>query len=215
MKADRRLLIAVAWAAALAGLLVMFWWLWGQEARAFFELILGEGSSAALFLLLFAALPLLGFPFSVFLVLLGVRFGTAAGLLIMAAGMGIHLLAAFWVAHSFLRAPILRLLRWLNYRLPQVPKERVVWFSLIFMAIPGPPYCLKNYILPLAGVPLRWFFLSGFFIQGAMGIPFVVAGDAMAAESLLLVAIAIGVLLAGYVVVYRLRKRNQGLLPPG
>jgi uncharacterized membrane protein YdjX (TVP38/TMEM64 family) len=215
VKAGRRRLVAVAAAMLLAGLLAMLWRLWGPEMRAFFDWALGRGGSPVLFLVLFAALPLLGFPVTAFLVLLGARFGITEGLLIMGAGMAIHLLAAFWVAHSFLHGPMMRLLQWMNYRLPQVPEERVAWFSLIFMAVPGLSYCLKNYILPLAGVPLRWFFLSGFFIQGAMGIPFVVAGDAMAAESLLLLVGVFGVLLVGYAVVWRLRKRNGNLLPPG
>lgn len=208
MKPDRRFLAPLLAAAAFAGLLAMLYLLWGEDARDFVQYALGEGSPPVLFLVLFAVLPLFGFPVSAFLVLLGVRFGIAGGLAIMIAGMAFHLLAAFWIVHSFLRSLVLRLLRRMDYRLPQVPEDRVVWFSFVFMAVPGLSYCLKNYVLPLAGVPLRHFFLAGFLMQGAMGVPFVIAGDALATESLLLLAVGFVLLLAGYALVFKVKRRR-------
>lgn len=203
--------LAAAPAAALLALLVLggaiYMWL-GDEIAAFLNYAVSEGTQPGLFLLMFAVLPLLGFPITVFLVLIGAKFGAWAGVLIMAVGMPLHLLAAFGFANSFLRPLIRRYMEKANHPLPEIPRNRAGWFSVVFMAVPGLSYILKNYILAFSGVPFRWYFLSGYLVQGAMGVPFVIAGDAVAAESLLLLAAVLIVMLVAYVVVYKIRKRH-------
>ena len=185
----------------------LHWWL-GDEIAAFLNYAVSEETHPVLFLLMFALLPLVGFPISAFLVLIGAKFGAWAGVLIMAAGMPIHLMVAFFVAHSFLRTLVQRYLEKIDYRLPEVPKNRIFSFSFIFMAVPGLSYTLKNYVLALSGVPFKYFFLSGYLIQAAMGIPFVIAGEALAGKSLLLLAAVLAVLLVIYFIVYKIRKRR-------
>ncbi len=184
------------------------YWRLGDEIAAFMNYVLREETHPGLFLLMFVVLPPIGFPISAFLVLIGAKFGAWAGVLIMAAGIPIHLLVAFFVAHSFLRAMIRRYLEKIDYELPEVPQDKVVWFSCFFMAVPGLSYTLKNYTLALSGVPFKYFFLSGYLIQAAMGIPFVIAGEALAGKSLLLLAAVLIVLLVIYFIVYKIRKRR-------
>jgi len=206
---NRRRMAALA--AAMLGALVLggalYGWL-GDEIAAFLNYAVSKGTHPGLFLLMFAVLPLLGFPITVFLVLIGAKFGAWAGVLIMAAGMPLHLLAAFGFANSFLRPLIRRYMEKANHPLPEIPPNRVGWFSVVFMAVPGLSYILKNYILAFSGVPFRWYFLSGYLVQGAMGVPFVIAGDAVAAESLLLLAAVLAALLLIYGVVYKIRRRH-------
>lgn len=186
---------------------VLYWWL-GDEIAAFTNYAVSEETHPVLFLLMFASLPLVGFPISVFLVLIGAKFGAWGGVMVVAVGMPIHLMVAFLAAHSFLRSVIRWYLEKIDYRLPEVPQDKVIWFSYFFMAVPGLSYTLKNYALAISGVPFRHFFLSGYLIQGAMGIPFVIAGHALAGESLLLLAGVLVVLILTYLVIYKIRKRR-------
>jgi uncharacterized membrane protein YdjX (TVP38/TMEM64 family) len=201
--------VALLAIAVLAAILGVRWW---EEAAAFIDYAVSSETNAGIFLTMFAVLPLLGFPISAFLVLLGVKFGGWYGSLIMAVGMPFHLIVSFLVANSFMRALLQRCLESMNYRLPQIPQKRALWFSFVFMAVPGLPYTVKNYVLPLSGAPFRYYFLSGYLVQGAMGIPFVVAGDAVAGEHLVILAVIFAVMLAIYAVVQQLRQRHGDIL---
>jgi uncharacterized membrane protein YdjX (TVP38/TMEM64 family) len=197
-----------------AGLLV--WRLYPlieSEGPRLLAAAVNEATPPALFILLYTFLPMVGFPISVFLILLGVKFGIATGLLIMFAVLPLHLLAAYGVVHTWLRELLLRLLKKRDLELPRIPRQHSAGFSFLFMVVPGLSYSLKNYILPLAGVPPRHFFLSGFLAQGLMGIPFVVAGNVAADKSAYLLAGIILLLAVGYGLLYWLRR--QGLFLSG
>ena len=188
----RKRWIAIVWlsAAVLAAALLYAWQ--GDNTLAWIASGFSENTPPALFLLMFLVLPLIGFPISVFLVLIGVKFGSLWGVLILFVGIAAHLLASYRIANSFLHGPIERGLVDLGYRLPQVPPHRVLWFSSLFMVVPGLPYTVKNYALALCGVPFTVYFFSGFVFQGAMGVPFVVLGDALATEQLILLVVVVG-----------------------
>lgn len=192
---------------ALVGLLL---WLAFEEMPDWKSIIIDENTHPALFMALFLLLPLIGFPVSALLVILGVKFGAWAGVTIMFAGMPVHLTVSFFVAHSLLRAPLIRLLARMGRSLPQIPEERQARFCLLFMAVPGLSYTLKNYLLPLSGVPFRYFFLSGLVLQGVMGIPFVVAGDAAAKADLLLLGALLLVFLIAFGAFRWVRGRVAG-----
>jgi uncharacterized membrane protein YdjX (TVP38/TMEM64 family) len=205
----RFLLMALAGAAFLA--LALGAWLRGDLARIAAYVVSPETPPLPFLLMLFF-LPLVGFPISVFLVLLGVKFGAATGVLLMLAAMPVHLLVSFLAANSLLRSFVRQCLAKMAYRLPQIPEHKALWFSVVFMAVPGLPYTVKNYTLPLAGAPFRPYFLSGYLVQGAMGIPFVVAGNAASGRQGILLGGVLIVIIAIYVFVRRLRKRHARLL---
>jgi len=212
MDGNRKMRYGLAGLAAggvLAVLLIA--WLW-EDAAAFIAYAVDPQTHAALFLLMFVLLPLVGFPISAFLILVGVKFGAWGGILTMLVGMPVHLVVSYLVANSFLRSLLTRCLENMNYRLPQLPRDRALWFSFIFMAVPGLPYTVKNYVLPLSGAPFRTYFLSGYLVQGVMAIPFIVAGDAAAGEQLVILAAIFAVMLAIYAVVHQLRRRHAGIL---
>ncbi|MEA2061735.1 MAG: VTT domain-containing protein [Thermodesulfobacteriota bacterium] len=139
---------------------------------------LNENTHPVLILGLFAVLPVLGFPISIFLVLLGLRFGPWYGMLFMMAGMPLHLLATFGLSHSFLRPWMERFAQKKAFTIPRVPAHRQVEFSFIFMAVPGLPYTVKNYMLALSGVPFHIFFLMGWGVNALLGALFVILGGA-------------------------------------
>jgi uncharacterized membrane protein YdjX (TVP38/TMEM64 family) len=209
MKAVSRKLWLIAAAAGIFCMLAMLYWLLHDEAAALMSYAMDKERHPLLFIALYALLPMVGFPISAFLVLLGIKFGSWLGVLIMFGGMPIHLFVALFVSHSFLRSWLYRLFEKLDYRLPKIPVEREAWFGFVFMAMPGLSYSLKNYILALSGISKRVFFLCGFLVQGIMGIPLVIAGGAAAGKSLVLLAAVLVLLLLIYGIFYRIRKRHR------
>lgn len=136
-----------------------------------------EGSTHTLhFVALFIVLPLVGFPVSVFLLLLGAKFGLAQAVAIMFGVMAIHVGVSFPAANILLRPLIEKSLARTTYRLPQFRKDGFVWPSLVFMAVPGLSYSMKNYILALSGVPFGFYFIIAWLVQALLGIPLVAAG---------------------------------------
>lgn len=210
MNAARRKIGRIAAATAVLAVLgALVYGLLQGEAAAVVSYALDEETHPWLFIGMYAVLPMIGFPISAFLVLLGLKFGSWLGVLIMFGGIPLHLYAARFVSQSFLREWLHRLFRKMDYRMPQIPEHRQAWFGFVFMAVPGLSYTLKNYILALSGISPRIFFLSGFLVQGAMGVPLVIAGDAAAGKSLVLLAAVLVLLLLVYGIFYRIRKRHR------
>jgi len=209
--ARRKRWIVVIVAIVILAALLYGWQ--GDQAVDWIKSVLGEGAHPLLFLFLFLILPLIGFPVSVLFVLVGVKFGSLWGVVILFAGMAIHLMVAFLVTRSFLRQTIQGKLVELGYSLPEIPQRRVLWFSCVFMAVPGLPYTVKNYALPLCGVPFGTFFFSGLLFQGLLGVPLVIAGDAVATERILLMSGILAVFIGLIALVQHLAKKHFSKAP--
>ncbi len=192
------LLILGAFGAAALGYVF-----WRPELHALWSAVRSEDSHPALLLGSFLVLPALGFPVSPFLILIGLRFGYITGVALMFCAMAAHLAAAYWVSRSFLRDRFEALARKNNLNIRDIPESRRIAFGFLFMAVPGLSYALKNYLLPLSGLSFLQYFLCGWLIQGAMGVPFVVLGGAAARWSIPLFLGLIGLVL----VVFAFRKR--------
>jgi uncharacterized membrane protein YdjX (TVP38/TMEM64 family) len=139
-----------------------------------------DDTRAITFIVSFVILPLLGFPLNIFLFLLGARFDPGTALLIMFSGMAVHQGITFPTANTLLRPLIENILTRRKISLPQLPENGFIWPSIIFMAVPGPTYAMKNYLLSLSGIPFRAFFLISWLVQAVMGIPIVLAGETLA-----------------------------------
>lgn len=113
-----------------------------------------------IFIAAFMVLPLLGFPISIFLLLIGIRFGLGWGLLITTVGIFWHNVAAYWIAHGLFRDRVRDWFKRKGYEIPPVSKKHQGWFTALFAAVHGPPYFVKLYVLALTDIPLRtyvWF----------------------------------------------------------
>lgn len=146
------------------------------DLRDLFRYMKSPQIHPAALLFAFFILPLFGFPVSVLLVLLGLRFGSAAGLVFMFLIMPLHLVVSFSVARSVFGEWIKKIAGEKRIQALRVPEHRHLEFSFVFMAVPGLSYTMKNYLLPLSGVRFRYYFLLGWLVQGVMGIPFVILG---------------------------------------
>jgi uncharacterized membrane protein YdjX (TVP38/TMEM64 family) len=162
---------------------------------------------------LIALLPLVGVPMSVLLVAAGARYGHAWGFVLAAAAIAIHLLASWWVAHSWLKRPLVALLRKLGRRKPEVPAGDSVPVCLLVALTPGVSYTLKNYLLVLAGAPLKQFFWScmpAHLFTASLGVLFGGFTGAMTTPKIVfLVAYAAGLIGMSRLVVRRLKQRQQ------
>jgi len=122
------------------------------------ESILAYGMSLppSLIIAAFFVLPLLGFPVSVLLVLIGLRFGVVRGMGIVTVGMFFHLLVAYGIAQSGLREKIRRRIASFGHGIPPIKENHRLWFTTLFASIHGPPYAAKLYLLALTDLPFRY-----------------------------------------------------------
>jgi len=122
------------------------------------ESILAYGMSLppAVIIGAFFVLPLLGFPVSVLLVLLGLQFGIARGMGIVTVGMFFHLLVVYGIAQSGLREKIRRRIASFGHEIPPIKENHRLWFTTLFASIHGPPYAAKLYLLALTDLPFRY-----------------------------------------------------------
>jgi uncharacterized membrane protein YdjX (TVP38/TMEM64 family) len=98
-------------------------------------------------------LPLVGFPASLLHIAAGVRFGLVWGLVLVAASIGLQLVASWALVRVWRdRFERSRWIKRVRERIPQGAHASVTVFTVL---LPGAPFAAVNYTLPLLGVPLR------------------------------------------------------------
>ena len=149
----------------IPGLLVLAaaWFIHANRENLSRESIMAYGESlpASWLIVAFAILPMLGFPISILLVLLGVRFGFTQGMVICALGLAAHHITGYFAVHGALRNRIHEKLKAHGYELPRLGGKNPAWLTLLFAAIHGPPYTLKVYLPALTEIPFRIYFWVG------------------------------------------------------
>lgn len=171
------------------------------------KFLLNEKTPAWLFIVLMTILPLLGFPFSGFLILSGIKFGIGGGILITATIMPIQLIISYIVVNSYLKVWIMKIAAQKGIRLPEIPDDKIVFYSFIFMATPGLSYALKNYLLPLSGVSFKYYVISGYLGQGLIAMPFIVLGESALAMNYKLFLLFLAVFIVISLLVRWIRRK--------
>jgi uncharacterized membrane protein YdjX (TVP38/TMEM64 family) len=208
---QNRLLAAVLLAAAVCcGVLGLYALMRLNLVQAATALI-HQNTPTPVFLLLMLVLPLAGVPLTVFIFVLGVKFGIGWGILLLELIMPAHILASYMIARG-VRGPLTRLLvRRGGYHIPEIPEDKVALFSFLFLAVPVLPYAAKNYVLPLAGVPFRYCMWLNWAIQGSLSIPFVILGKSAADTNLLVFGATLAVLAVLFFALRRLQQWYESL----
>jgi uncharacterized membrane protein YdjX (TVP38/TMEM64 family) len=169
--------------------------------------IVNERTPAGLFILLMLVLPMVGVPMSLFLFLLGIKFGIGYGLLILEIIMPLQIFVAYWMARFF-RLPMEEyLVVKKGYQIPRIPSDRTFVFSVFFLFFPGVPYAAKIYLLPLAAVPFNYCFWLNWGIQGTLSIPFVLLGKSAADMNVILLGLTLALCLLLLVVLKWVQMR--------
>lgn len=158
-------------------------------------------------------LPLIGVPVSAVYVIAGAKFGLGWGLTLSLVAIALHLIASWWIAHGWLKRPLEALFRKMGRQIPKVPRGESVPVCLLVALLPGASYALKNYLLALAGVPLRpffWTLLPSHFVHAALAICFGdFTGDMTTPKIIFLVSYALLVIGLGHYVVKRLKRHKR------
>lgn len=176
------------------------------EWAGWLDQVVNEKTPPVWFVSFMCLLPILGVPIFAFLILAGAKFGLAGGLLVTAVTMPVHLLVSFFMVHSVLRHRLVKLLAYLGYRLPKVPENRIVPFAVLFVAIPGLPYAVKNYALALAGIPFRHYFGISLPINVLLSVPVIGLGASAIQMDAGRLALFAAILVIGYLAVWWLRN---------
>ncbi len=103
----------------------------------------------------FLILPLFGVPIRIMLILAGFRFGFALGMVLSCFGLLFHNFAAYFIARGTFRDAVRDFLKRSGYAIPPIKAKHRVWFTALVVAVPGPPYFAKLYLLALTNLPLR------------------------------------------------------------
>ena len=180
---------------------------------------------------LMALLPIAGFPIAVVYLFAGARFGPVWGGVVVAVVTAIHLLGTHLIARSFLRAPLQRWIERKQKHLPQIPEDEQAAVCVIAALVPGLPYFVRNYLLALGGVRLKYFFMVVLPIYVARSYVTILLGDMGSdpSKQKLFILLGVDVVKVGIcaLVIWRLRVHHRkyhgsehesgptpGVLPP-
>jgi uncharacterized membrane protein YdjX (TVP38/TMEM64 family) len=171
-----------------------------------------QGLSPWALLPLMALLPIAGFSVSIVYLVAGARFGPVWGGVVVLAITFVHLVGTYAVARTFLREPLRRYVEKRQRRLPEVPLEDQPAVCVIAGLVPGLPYAIRNYLVVLAGVKLRYLFAICLPIHVARSYVIILLGDTAHDPARARVAILLGIdLLRATIcglVIWRLRVRQ-------
>lgn len=146
-------------------------------ATQWLKFILHKDTNPLLFIGLMVILPCIGAPISLFLILSGIKFGIGWGLLLTTACTGIHLVLTYPLAQGLVYSHLAPLLERYGKQIPQVPAHRAVRMAVLFTAVPGLPYTLKNYLLAASGIPFSTYLLVAWPIHLLAAVPFIGIGN--------------------------------------
>lgn len=165
------------------------------------------------FFLAMAVLPGMGFPLSAFLAVAGPVFGPTMGVgavvLCAIAAIAVNVALSYWVAARGLRPVIERLLRRMDYRIPEIPPQTAWIAILVLRIVPGTPFCLQSLLLGMARVPFGVYMLVSTLVPAAYVSAMIVLGDGLVRGDRTAMAAAGAIFVATGVVLHWLRKRYR------
>jgi len=129
-----------------------------------------------IWLLALCVLPVIGFPIAIFYLHAGLAFGPAVGIPLTWLGLAVNMSLSYAIGAKLFRRPLLAWLTRHGYRVPQL--GRLGNFRLVFLmrTIPGPPFPVQNYLLAIAGVPFRAYFVISLLCQGTIAVGMICLG---------------------------------------
>ena len=137
----------------------------------------------AMIFLAIVILPAGPFPVSVLLLAAGVVYGERFGLfvagLLALSAIVLNFSLTYWIARYPARKLVARLIRNFDVEIPKLPDHHVRRFTIVFRITPGLPFFLQNYILGIAEVPFRVYFVVSLLAQIVWTFGFVVSGGAI------------------------------------
>jgi uncharacterized membrane protein YdjX (TVP38/TMEM64 family) len=158
-----------------------------------------------------AVIPALGVPLIAFNLVAGEAFTAALGLGgVMAAAMtalALNLALSYWLARYALRPLLVRLADRYGYRIPRLTAENGLSVTLLIRLTPGPPYAFQCYLLGLAAVPFRVYFVVSWLCLIPWSVGAIVLGRGILNGNFTLAAAGLAVLAGAVLLVQRWRRK--------
>lgn len=160
-KAIWKVVAVVAVLAAIAGIVLATTDIDWERFSAMWDRMIAviAGLNPVLVIPMMAILPIFGFPISVVYLVAGARFGPIGGGVVVLVATTCHMIGTYLVGRSVLRGPLQRYIERKHKHLPQVPEDEQAAVTVIAALVPGLPYVIRNYLLVLAGVRLKYLLL--------------------------------------------------------
>lgn len=199
------------WVALIAAAVIAakVWRLEAQQVHAWARGLSGPGVFALLTLL-----PLVGVPSTLLHVTAGMRYGLALGFGLVALSILIQLITSYAIVKAMPEF-FTRRLESIRHRLPQAAHRSLALFTLL---MPGAPYAMQLYALPLAGVPFRIYLgysLPVHVIRSLVGISLGRFSDDLTPMRIAALATYTVILIAAWAWSFRrLRERLSAGQPP-
>jgi len=201
----KKLSLAMVMVVLAAGAVLFFFM--KDDPQKWIDFVLNRNTHWALFIVLMAVLPVFGFPISVFLLLTAVKFGFILGMLLTTIMIPLHLMGSWALAKTFLYPYLEDFLKSRGYQMLHIPSNRTLFFTSLFIIIPGPPYFLKNYILALSGLKFSYYFVLSWTMELALCVPVLGLGKSLADMNFWVAGAFAALIVGGYVLSYRLKGR--------
>lgn len=169
------------------------------------------------FFIAMALLPAVGVPILAFSLTVGPVFSERLGMgtvvVLSLAAVTVNFVLTYWLARRALRPLLEKLFTSLGYKLPQVETSDATDLSIIVRVTPGIPLFVQNYLLGLADVPFRNYFIVSAIVSWTYQSGFVLFGDALL-HGRGKVAMIAGSALAALVTITHLVRKHYGKKKP-
>jgi uncharacterized membrane protein YdjX (TVP38/TMEM64 family) len=165
-----------------------------------------------IFIALMLILPVLGAPISIFLILVGIKFGVVGGVLLSALLMFCHMALTYYLAHTFWRKWIVALLLAHDVAIPRLDGQKNRRLAFVFMLVPGLPYAIKNNLLALSEMPFGPYMAINWTAQFGLGIPFIILGGVVMEMNPAILILVLGFLVGSYLLQHYLKKKYRNRL---
>ena len=117
------------------------------------------------FLLAMILLPLAGFPISAFYLFAGSAFPWWQATFLCRLALALNMGIAYPLAKYLLEAPVSHFMARYSKQLPDLSEKNQFRVTFLVRSIPGIPFFMQNYMLPLVGVRFATYFLISWSIQ--------------------------------------------------
>lgn len=141
-----------------------------------------RGAPLPLFYLGVALIPLAGLPVVPFYLASGAAHGLEVSLVGVGIALFINLSISYFLAR-WLQGPVGRLLARAGWKVPQVPEDQYVRFTILVRLTPGAPLMVQNYILGLTGTPFKTYILVSWLSEMLIATGYIVTGESIYAKS--------------------------------
>lgn len=147
---------------------------------------------------LFFVGPLIGLPFSIFLVAIGLVYPIEIALAILVATLAVHHVLIFWLSQTHFSRWLQERLR--NKKLLRLPiEDRSLFEDALYIAmvawVPGASYALKVAYTALSDISFRNFVFTGSLVQATAALPYLMLGTEASTGDLKWISIWIFVIL--------------------